>query len=281
MSRFRIVHRTGFTYEHPATASYNEARMLPVSSPNQIVLSAHLDVLPQATQQSYVDYWGAQVRQFEVLHPHTELSVTATSVVEVRPLVEDVTDITWDELADQVGVRAELAEQIPLTRVTEPASKLAKHAARAKARGASPREVALLICSEVNEAMKYVPGATAVHSTGAEAWVEGKGVCQDFAHITIGALRSVGIPTRYVSGYLHPNREAGIGETVIGESHAWVEWYSGSWQGFDPTNNLPIGENHVLVTRGRDYFDVAPLKGVYAGQSTSRVFVTVEVTREA
>lgn len=281
MSRLRIVHRTGFTYEHPATASYNEARMLPASLPNQLVLSTHLEVLPQATQQSYVDYWGAQVRQFEVLHPHTELSVTATSVVEVRALVEDVTDISWQELTDRVAVTAELAEHLPLTRVTEPATKLARRASRAKASGASPRELALLICREVNESMQYVQGATAVHSTGAEAWAEGKGVCQDFAHIAIGALRSVGIPTRYVSGYLHPQRDAEIGQTVMGESHAWVEWYSGTWQGFDPTNNLPIGENHVLVTRGRDYFDVAPLKGVYAGQSSSHVFVTVEVTREA
>ena len=151
MTRLRIVHRTGFSYEHPATASYNEARMLPTSSSRQIVLSSQLEVLPQATQQSYVDYWGAQVRQFEVLHPHTELSVTATSVVEVRPLPEDTTDVTWEQLAEAVATTASLAEQLPQTRVTEPSSKLTRALAKARAAGATPRELALLACGLVNE----------------------------------------------------------------------------------------------------------------------------------
>lgn len=281
MTRLRIVHRTGFSYEHPATASYNEARMVPANTADQIVLSSHLDVQPQASQQAYVDYWGAQVRMFEVLHPHTELSVTATSVVEVRSRAEDTTDIGWEGLEAEARLSAPLSEQLPQTRFTEPATELVRLAKKLRVKGTSPRETALAVCRSVFERVEYVPGATGVHSTGAEAWADRRGVCQDFAHITIGALRSVGIPARYVSGYLHPDRAAPAGQTVVGESHAWVEWYSGSWQGFDPTNDLPIGDLHVLVTRGRDYFDVAPLKGVYAGQSSSGVFVTVEVTREA
>lgn len=281
MTRLRIVHRTGFSYEHPATASYNEARMLPATNAHQLVLSAQLDVSPQANQQSYVDYWGAQVRMFEVLHAHNELSVTATSVVEVRPQPEDSTDIGWTELEALAAGSAELAEQMPQTRVTDPPAELVRFAKKLVKEGVSPRGVAVAVCKQVFEHMDYVQGATGVHSTGAEAWMAGQGVCQDFAHMTIGTLRAVGIPARYVSGYLHPKRDAGIGVSVVGESHAWVEWFTGSWQGFDPTNDLPIGDLHVYVSRGRDYFDVAPLKGVYAGQSTSNVFVTVEITREA
>jgi len=129
--------------------------------------------------------------------------------------------------------------------------------------------------------MEYMPGITGVHSTGAEAWVERKGVCQDITHITLGALREVGIPARYVSGYLHPNPHAEVGVAVTGESHAWVEWFTGDWEGFDPTNRIEIGDRHVLVGRGRDYNDVPPLRGVYAGPYKSDLHVQVTITREA
>ena len=120
-----------------------------------------------------------------------------------------------------------------------------------------------------------------MHSLATEAWNTKIGVCQDFAHVTLGALRAVGIPARYVSGYLHPAKEPKIGEKVVGESHAWVEWFSGDWYGYDPTNMLEIAERHVLIARGRDYRDVSPLRGVYAGAGANGVFVTVEITREA
>jgi len=93
-------------------------------------------------------------------------------------------------------------------------------------------------------------------------------------------LRHIGIPARYVSGYLHPNIEAGIGETVRGESHAWVEWWTGDWFGFDPTNDREVGDHHVIVGRGREYGDVPPLTGVVAG-STKTLSVTVDVTQTA
>jgi len=125
-------------------------------------------------------------------------------------------------------------------------------------------------------------GVTGVHSTAREAWKERKGVCQDITHLALGALRAVGIPARYVSGYLHPIPDAAIGVTVAGESHAWLEWFCGDeWRGFDPTNLIDIGDRHVLVGRGRDYNDVPPLRGVYAGPFGSTLFVSVEITREA
>ena len=105
-------------------------------------------------------------------------------------------------------------------------------------------------------------------------------MCQDVAHLAVGALRSLGIPARYVSGYLHPVSGDEIGETVSGESHAWVEWWVGEWVPFDPTNRIPAGSHHVVLARGRSYDDVAPLRGIYAGRGTQELEVTVQITRE-
>jgi len=121
-----------------------------------------------------------------------------------------------------------------------------------------------------------------VHTHATEAWSERKGVCQDIAHLSLGALRAIGIPARYVSGYLHPATDASrLHEAVTGESHAWVEWWTGEWHGYDPTNDLPVGEHHVVVARGREYGDVTPLRGVFAGGATSDQEVEVRITQEA
>lgn len=282
MSRLRIVHRTGFAYAESATASYNEARMLPHSGGEQFVLQAGLDIRPGATQNAYLDYWGTRVSTFEVLTPHRELSVTATSLVEVRPLqARQAPEIGWDALAAVGRSSVPFIEFGSRSEATEPPAELAALAAGIAGSGASVGEAAFEICRLVGESVEYVSGATEVHSTAAEAWAERKGVCQDMAHLAVGALRSVGIPARYVSGYLHPDRDAGLGVTVTGESHAWVEWYDGEWRGYDPTNLSEVGELHVLVGRGREYGDVSPLRGVYAGAGSSELFVSVEVTREA
>ncbi|GMA34240.1 transglutaminase-like domain-containing protein [Demequina litorisediminis] len=136
------------------------------------------------------------------------------------------------------------------------------------------------MCEYLHSEVMYVPGATTVHTAATEAWEARSGVCQDFAQLALGALRSVGIPARYVSGYLHPKRDAEIGETVAGESHAWVEWWTGEWTGFDPTNDREVGDHHVIVGRAREYRDVPPLSGVVAG-ATDNLDVTVKVTQIA
>ena len=124
-------------------------------------------------------------------------------------------------------------------------------------------------------------GATLVSSTAQEVWEEQKGVCQDLTHVTISLLRGIGIPARYVSGYLHSKPDALIGETIVGESHAWVEFFCGAWLGIDPTNAESIGVHHVIVAKGREYGDVPPLKGIYRGGPSSALGVIVEVTRLA
>ena len=282
MNRLRIKHITGFHYGGDVTASYNEARMLPVSADGQLVLFSNLEILPISSHHSYVDYWGSRVSSFEILTPHKELSLTATSLVEVRPRSHFGECMDWDALAVQVETATEYVEMLGQTRRTDPPVEVVDLARNIVKDAADPCEAALAICTAIGNAVEYMQGVTGVHSTAAEAWDHRKGVCQDITHLAIGALRAVGIPARYVSGYLHPKPNAELGETVAGESHAWVEWYcGGEWRGFDPTNTIDIGDRHVLVGRGRDYNDVPPLRGVYAGPFGSTLFVRVEITREA
>ncbi len=131
----------------------------------------------------------------------------------------------------------------------------------------------------MHDSLSYEKGTTSVSTPAIEAWHAGRGVCQDFVHLSIALLRAMGIPARYVSGYLHPRDDAPIGETIAGESHAWAEAWIGEWFAFDPTNTSMVGERHVLVARGREYGDVTPLKGVYSGAPSSTPTVTVELTR--
>jgi len=279
MTRLRIVHRTGFQYASSATASYNEARMLPRTQDRQLVLHARVETSPATHPSTYSDHWGTPVTSFEVLTPHDELSVVATSVVETRAVAPRGREIGWAQLAHAAATSLDVAEMLMQTHATEPDEQMRELAAQVRAAHEGIDDAARGICRVVGEAMTYRRGVTGVSSTARDAWPARAGVCQDIAHVTLGMLRSAGIPARYVSGYLHPDADPKVGETVTGESHAWVEWFSGQWRGYDPTNLVEIGLSHVFVGVGRDYADIAPLRGVYAGSGTSDMFVSVDITR--
>ena len=275
--RLKIVHRTGFRYEGTVAASYNEARMTPMTTTGQTVLAARVSVEPVTWTFSYKDYWDTQVTAFDVLVPHSELAVISSSTVEVHVPVVPGRGVGWEALSHEAtDATAEFLPQTASTTPHEEVTALARDAAADHAPDAAARAV----CERLRAELEYVPGSTAVTTDALEVWEARKGVCQDFAHLTIGALRTLGIPSRYVSGYLHPKASAGIGETVQGETHAWIEWWAGEWIAFDPTSLRPAGQDHVVVARGRDYTDVTPLKGIFAGStSSSTLFVSVEVTR--
>jgi transglutaminase-like putative cysteine protease len=279
VSRLHIVHRTTFAYDSAVSASYNEARMRPANLPGQTVLESRVAVEPSTWSTDYRDYWGTLVTAFEVLVPHDQLVVVAESRVEVAPLPAVGSRCGWDALAGAEFVNRSVEFLAP-TAATEPHPALAE-LAREAAAGLAPHEAALAVCRGVRGSIEYVPGVTGTHTRAREAWLERKGVCQDIAHLALGALRSIGLPARYVSGYLHPATGAGLHETVTGQSHAWVEWWTGEWHGYDPTNSIDAGEHHVIVARGREYGDVAPLRGVFAGRATSEQQVDVEITQEA
>jgi len=280
MTRYRIVHTTGFRYDSEVVASYNEARMLPARDDHQLVFATKLEIQPHGSSHEYFDYFNTRAVMFEVLEPHSELTITSTSVVELRPALSVTPGLNWEDLEAEITSDLELVDAVSQTKRTTPPGELGKFA-RKEAQVSTPHETAMAICRKVFNEMTYKHGFTGVHSIATEAWSAKIGVCQDYAHIAIGAMRSAGIPARYVSGYLHPSLDPVLGDKVVGESHAWVEWWAGSWFAFDPTNNVDVADRHIVVGRGRDYDDVAPLRGVYAGAVYSELFVSVEITKEA
>ncbi len=276
--RMRVTHVTGYKYEGTVSASYNEARMTPVTGPGQLVLNTRLDVTPSPWTYRYKDYWGSMVTSFEVHEPHHELLVSATSSVQVSRTPVQPRMLDWDAVHTP-AVADELCEFLDVSDRVEPGEELTGLLGPLRVEADTPTAYARAVCALVHREMEYVVGSTQVHGTAAEAWADRKGVCQDLAHLVIGALRVQGVPARYVSGYLHPSAEPQVGETVVGESHAWIEWWDGAWVAFDPTNEVEPDDRYVMVGSGRDYVDVAPLAGIFAGGETSSLFVEVSLTR--
>lgn len=284
MMRLRLRHVAGFRYSGQVNTSYNEARLLPSDHTGQLVLSSRLSIKPRASQFPYTDYFGTKVVSFEVLIPHAELLVESSCLVETNRENAGSPQAllsSWDQVRTESDASTHLFEFSRQTPRTEPVDEITSLAQSIVAEAGNPEQAAERICRTIREQMEYVQGVTGVNSTAAEAWKDRRGVCQDITHIALGALRGVGIPARYVSGYLHPDCEPEINKTVAGESHAWVEYFCGHWAGFDPTNRIPITDRHILIARGRDYDDIAPIRGVYSGEGTSQMFVTVEITRVA
>ncbi len=275
--RLRIRHTTGYAYDAPVLASFNEARLTPVTDVDQLTLEAQVVTTPEAKQQRYWDYWGTQVTAFDVHRPHSQLVVTATSVVDTADARPAPVVSGWDAVRSP-EVRDRFVEMLTPTERTRPDEEMVVLARKA-VEGLDPHDAAMALMALAHERVAYRPGSTGVATSAQEAWGQGSGVCQDIAHVTVALLRAVGLPASYVSGYLHPRRDAAIGQTVTGESHAWVEVWLGGWWAYDPTNTVPAGERHVVVGRGRDYADVPPLKGLFSGGGGHRLDVTVEVTR--
>ncbi len=275
--RIAVRHRTGFRYAGPVRASYNEARLTPPNLDRQRTLQAALAITPAVRPLRYVDYWGTTVDAFDIHVPHTELVVVATSTVETAPPRPLPAGAGWPDLAGS-AVQDRFAELLAPSPYVPAEPELAE-VGRSLRAGSTPVQTGLRSAEWTHEALRYERGATHVHTSSAEARASGKGVCQDFAHLTVALLRAVGLPARYVSGYLHSTVEAEVGETTTGESHAWVEFWAGDWVAVDPTSLVDVGSRHVLLARGRDYADVRPLSGVYSGPAAEHFGVTVEVTR--
>jgi transglutaminase-like putative cysteine protease len=276
--RFQIRHVTGFSYDGVADSSYNEARMTPMALARQDVIEASLSVHPYAVQATYRDYFDTVVTTFDLQKSHHRLQVIAEAVVETKSEIEGPATMTRSDLATFENVDL-FAEYLASTHRTLMSPEVLEEVRAIAGEEEDVHEVANTVVAWVRDHVAYVRGATGVASTAQDAWDQGQGVCQDLSHVTIGLLRGVGIPARYVSGYLYSKEEAEVGEKVVGESHAWVEYFGGDWFGVDPTSGGRVGLHHVVVAKGREYGDVAPLKGIYHGGPSSAFGVVVEITR--
>lgn len=279
MWRLRVVHSTGYAYKSAVTASFNEARLTPRSDLRQNVILNRVETVPATRSYRYVDYWGTAVTAFDLHAPHTELEVTSSSVVETDPGPTPDENVSWDDLRSE-AVIDRFHEVLSPTGYT-PQSRRIRRVGERIIKNHAPHEAVTAAAHWVRSELDYVAGTTGVHSSGLDALREGKGVCQDFAHLTLILLRAMGIPSRYVSGYLHPQPKAAVGDTIDGQSHAWIQAWTGGWWHYDPTNDAAINEQYVSVGVGRDYADVSPLKGIYSGEGSTDLDVVVEITRLA
>jgi transglutaminase-like putative cysteine protease len=275
--RIAIRHRTGYHYDGRATSSYNEARITPLTTDRQTVMEAIVKVSPAVPTMRYVDYWGTLVDVFDIQQPHTDMIVTGTSIVETSEWRTSTASCGWEDLAHD-DVQDRFAELLaPTARV--PVTSEITTMATTLAHGLSPVEACEAATRWVRSRLRYESGTTDASTSAIEALRRGTGVCQDFVHLSLAVLRAMGIPARYTSGYLHPSPEAAMDEPVEGQSHAWLEAWTGGWEAFDPTNGGKVGERHVIVGRARDYADVSPLKGIYHGAPSTALGVSVELTR--
>ena len=277
-STLRVVHSTGYRYEGGATSSFNEVRMTPRSDGSQVVLHTRLDVSPTAWTHAYTDYWGTAVTSFEVHELHDQLRVVSTSTVDVNRGSDGDRSASWATLRTP-QLLSDFAEFLECRRLVAPHPDLAATMADLAGRAATPEVLVASARALIAERIAYVPGVTSVSTTADEVWSKGAGVCQDLSHLTIGALRVAGVPARYVSGYLMTDEGQGIDEPVTGQSHAWIEYWAGSWVPLDPTNSGIVRNDHVVVGRGRDYSDVPPMRGIFTGGPAVGMYVEVSMTR--
>jgi transglutaminase-like putative cysteine protease len=277
--RIQVEHRSRYSYTTPVDSSFNEVRITPLTTTQQVVLDSQVQVTPRADLYRYVDYWGSVVHAFELPEPHDEVTIIGRSLVETLPSNRPAGQLTWTDL-QHPRLRDRYAEMLAPTRYVPLDPRLADIAGEIRAQS-SPGDAVAAALAWVRNQLKYVPGTTEVRTSAIEAWDGREGVCQDFAHLSLALIRAVGLPARYCSGYMYPSQDVDVGQTERGESHAWIEVWTGDWFVLDPTAGKPVDERYVLVARGRDYGDVPPVKGIYHGGPTARLDVEVTLKRTA
>jgi transglutaminase-like putative cysteine protease len=289
-TRYTVTHRTEYGYEDVVTASYGLAYLLPRDVPGrQQALVGVVVEPPPVDQREHTDVYGNRALYFSVLAEHTKLVVTATSHVVVEPDALPLDGPPWESVRDLLGCSTDSATidavefrlDSPLVQ-TSPA--LAAYASPSFPDSRAIVAGAVDLMRRIHDDFHYVPGTTSVSTTLAEVLAERRGVCQDFAHLIVGCLRSIGLAARYVSGYLQtlpppgqPKRQG------VDASHAWGSVFvpDHGWVDLDPTNALIVDDRYVITAWGRDYSDVAPLTGVIFTESKSRSLkVAVDVTAE-
>lgn len=277
---YSIRHLTRFRYTAPITESNMLVRMRPRTEGHQRCLEFALHTEPRAQVNHFQDHFGNTVHNFNVPGRHVQLVLTAETLVEIGD-VPDVPDTlpsaAWDALSTLEPAMMDWLLPSHFAR----SSPLLEAYCREIAceRHDDPLSTLRHLNQLIYDTFAYVPNTTTVDSPIDDALEVRRGVCQDFAHIMITLVRGLGIPCRYVSGYLF-HRAEDQDRSEEDATHAWVEAYLPElgWLGFDPTNNLIAQERHIRTAIGRDYADVPPTKGVYRGSATSQLDVGVRVS---
>lgn len=290
--RFKIQHTTKYKYASRVTHCYNLANLVPKNTARQTCLSNRIIVSPKAVHSNKrTDYFGNQSYHFEIQTAHKELSITAESEVDIKETDQHLSldfGMTYSEAQnffesasslDVIKAR-EFCLDSPMIRATEA---LAEYARPSFSAARSLHSCVAELTSRIYNDFTYTPGFTNIATPLSEVLSHRKGVCQDFAHLQVGCLRALGIPAKYVSGYMEtlppPGQEKLVGADA---THAWVAYFSPEegWIEVDPTNDVRAGNQHIVTAEGRDYYDVTPLKGVIFGGGKSPILsVSVDVAR--
>jgi transglutaminase-like putative cysteine protease len=280
---YRATHTTMYMYSDPVSICHSEVHLCPREHPSQILFEHELTIAPEPDfTESRRDYFGNEVTYFSIHSPHETLTITSRSVVEVEETEPPEATLSpkWETVREQLG-EGVTGEQLDVAAFVYGSPQAPLAAAYADyARPCFPEGRPFLaavaeLTSKICREFEYDPRATSVTTPVDEVLEKRKGVCQDFAHLMIACLRSLGLPARYVSGYLRS------GEKTVGAeaSHAWVSVHCPvfGWQDFDPTNNVRPQGQHVTLAWGREYQDVTPVKGVALGGGEQIISVSVEV----
>ncbi|MBL7749563.1 MAG: transglutaminase family protein [Chitinophagaceae bacterium] len=278
MPKYRIKHITRYTYPSPVIDSANQVMLFPLDDERQEVKKHDLLITHQPSVELFTDYFGNKVGIFSVIKPHRELTIE--SIIEViiheaeLPDPDTASETQWDNLN-------KIREQFPymdfmLLENGDSYDEIAAVVNSLMNETITPFAIAGQMSAFVYDNFEYKKGITSVETQVDEIWKLKAGVCQDFAHILLVMLRIVGIPARYVSGYICPKNHELRGE---GATHAWVEAYIPfhGWLGFDPTNNCIASDRHVRLAVGRSFTDCTPVKGTYKGSSEHKLEVSVTI----
>jgi transglutaminase-like putative cysteine protease len=275
--KLAIVHSTHYRYSGPIAETVMELRLRPMDGNGQRCVEFELDVSSGIQPRTYRDGYGNNVHYFNLVRPHTRLSVTSKSVVE--------TGRERDADAGEELVQDFLRYRSPVKDVPGVRELAGRHTIAEPTSGSSVEQALDELTLAISRDFAYDRAVTNVYSAVDEVLALRAGVCQDFAHLFIAVARAMGVPARYVSGYIHASEAPGLQRGAVGNvataSHAWAEaWVPGrGWIGYDATHPVRTSEHHVRLAVGRDYSDAAPTRGIYVGSATGTMEVTVR-TRE-
>ena len=285
---YRITHTTEYEYAEPVSLCQNLACLVPREVPRQRCLRTRLTITPEpAVLTSRTDYFGNTATYFTIQEPHRHLTLVADHDVELtaREEIDPRSSPPWEQVCDEL-IRDRTAESLQAyqfvfgSRYARPERELLSYAAPSFVPGRPLVEAVLDLTRRIHEDFLYDARATNISTPVSEVFANRRGVCQDFAHLQISALRSFGLAARYVSGYLCTNPPPGS-ERLVGAdaTHAWLSVYcpKNGWIDFDPTNNQIPSDKHIMLAWGRDYDDVSPIKGVILGGGRHAVQVGVDV----
>ncbi len=286
--RYRVTHRTEYRSVEPISVGHNEAWLTPRDTPTQTCLNHQIEISPgPSIIVTRVDYFQNTTTQFAFNQGYDTLVVTSINDIEVHaPIPAETPSLAWEEVRDTVQAHQteedfsalEFTFNSPRCRVS---AEFADYAMESFPAGGAIRDCIAELMHRFYDDFQYDSTATTVSTPVEQVFRTRRGVCQDFAHLLISMLRSIKIPARYVSGYLRTLPPPGKPHLVGADaSHAWLSVYCGpeGWVDIDPTNNQFTSTDHITIAWGRDYMDVAPLKGVYIGGSSPQLLVSVDMS---